>query len=175
MILIGGGGSVVECNRAINLKSFLARKKVFGVNCAFLDFEVQGTFFLDEKFGRSIPKLRDEFCITSNLTHAEDYLTNFLEIPIEKIYSSKLGLSGIFALDYLNRNFNEPIYLLGFDFDATNYHSRYSQQRNIYDLRTEEIREIFEPIQGEIYNVNLYSRIMNYEKISFETFYEKNM
>jgi len=192
IVIIGGGESVFEGVVKIGLKELLKDRFVISCNTAFLDFDSTGICILDEiLISNYADKLnKQENIITAKHSNAERYLKEFY---IAESFSSKLGLTGIFALSLINKLFkNANIFLLGFDFDNSQYHTRntdlkkiivknndvtskvsQNNKRNVYDLSEMEIRTIFDDIiiANNIYNVNTFSKIPNYLKINWQQFY----
>ncbi len=184
--IIGGGESIAKGMKEIDLKNIIKNTIIIGCNSAFFEFDCDAIACKDKSFVEKwIPELnKQKLIITTKMSEGKDYLNTTLfecnkitqDTTKEGVYTSSMGLTGIFILSLINDLFdNTDIFLFGYDFNKGNYHDRNKRNTNTYQNYTsDDIRNLFYPINhkefrqdNRIYNVTDYSKIENFMRIEY--------
>jgi len=204
-ILMGGGASVKE-GIDLGLWEQIKDKEVWSINFAFMTmpFLPKRELWIDFSFFRNnIDRLQLLYLqgvpCYARKHNKYAYITEINQLDItrdpkeidKKIFSGRMGLSGIFALSLAVKEQYEVIYLLGYDFGSitndknTHYYQDklnvmssgfgkpelYKENNNI-KKEIEDFMLFIKP-NIKIINVSPKSNIPYFEKIDYTTFFER--
>lgn len=197
LIIIGGGKSI-NLGLQEGLKEQIANRFVIGCNLAFKFFETTLTCYVDHRFWRQYYDELSKLFLTISRTQASiEPANNLILLPVSNQYKGRHSfeqgiysgyLTGMFALTIGIQLLKKgEIYLLGYDhrssYDSNgnidnNFHNDKSLiQRLDYNNDLNKANKLYNPFIKEksikIYNVSPESNIDVFEKIDYQTFFNK--